>query len=266
MSTIVASPMNCPYRPSRHLRRATIRPAGHELDVSGEFSKRITGDFGVSVGNTWTQVRTPGNPTESGFQNLETAFQYQLLKDATHEFAMMPSLRIEWGGTGVSSIGVDPFTTYTPTILFGKGFGDLASEAGWLRAFAVTGGVGYAIPGRSTGAAGRWRLCGVGDRRYRGAKEAHALGRGRRAISFGPRRRWRSVNERLQAPLFRSALPCARCRADANECSAPSAMRSLNRHYRIQFAVAQIASVSIRPSRTNHSNVTWLCAFCIYRN
>jgi len=125
-------------------------PAARELDISGEFSKRITDRFGVSVGSTWTQVKTPGSPTVTGFQNMETAFQYQLLKDATHEFAMMASLGIEWGGSGASSVGADPFTTYTPTLLFGKGFGDLPASTGWLRAFAVTGSLGYAIPGSSS--------------------------------------------------------------------------------------------------------------------
>ena len=125
-------------------------PAANELDISGEFSKTITENFGVSVGSTWTQLRTPGSPTASGFKNLETAFQYQLLKDPTHEFAMMASLGIEWGGTGASSVGADPFTTYTPTLDVGKGFGDLPDEAGWLRAFAVTGSLGYAIPGSSS--------------------------------------------------------------------------------------------------------------------
>jgi hypothetical protein len=125
-------------------------PAANELDISGEFSKTITENFGVSVGSTWTQLRTPGNPMASSFKNLETAFQYQLLKDPTHEFAMMASLGIEWGGTGASSVGADPFTTYTPTLDVGKGFGDLPTEAGWLRAFAVTGSLGYAIPGSAS--------------------------------------------------------------------------------------------------------------------
>ena len=37
----------------------------------------------------------------------------------------------------------------TPTYYFGKGFGDLPDDAGWLRAFAVTGQIGYQIPSRS---------------------------------------------------------------------------------------------------------------------
>ena len=37
-----------------------------------------------------------------------------------------------------------------PTFWFGKGFGDLPDSLKWLRPFAVTGQVGYAIPGIST--------------------------------------------------------------------------------------------------------------------
>jgi hypothetical protein len=125
-------------------------PAANELDVSAEFAKRITEDFGVSVGTTWTRLKNPDGSTASGFQNVETAFQYQLLKDPAHEFALMASLGVEWGGSGAASVGADPFTTYTPTLNFGKGFGDLPDSAGWLRAFAVTGTIGYAIPSSSS--------------------------------------------------------------------------------------------------------------------
>jgi len=41
--------------------------------------------------------------------------------------------------------GADPFSTITPTLYVGKGFGDLPDSAGWLRAFGVTGQVGYSI-------------------------------------------------------------------------------------------------------------------------
>ena len=126
------------------------QPAARQLDISGEFSKRITDDFGISVGSTWSRISAPGAPVAYGFQNLETAFQYQVVKNAEHEFAMMASLNIEWGGSGAQSVGADRFTTYAPTINFGKGFGDLPDSAGWLRAFAVTGSIGYAIPGSSS--------------------------------------------------------------------------------------------------------------------
>ena len=125
-------------------------PPAKELDISGEISKRITEDFGISIGNGWTQIRQPGSPTIAGFGNLETAFQYQLLKEPTHEIAILLGLVVEWGGTGAIHSGIaTPYSTLTPTFYFGKGFGDLPEDAGWLRAFAVTGQVGYQIPTQS---------------------------------------------------------------------------------------------------------------------
>ena len=125
-------------------------PPAKELDISGEISKRITEDFGISIGDGWTQIRQPGSPTIAGFGNLETAFQYQLLKEPTHETAILLGLVVEWGGTGAVHSGIaTPYTVLTPTLYFGKGFGELPEAAGWLRAFAVTGQVGYQIPTQS---------------------------------------------------------------------------------------------------------------------
>jgi hypothetical protein len=124
-------------------------PPAKELDISGEISKRITEDFGVSIGSGWTQIRQPGSPTVAGFDNLETAFQYQLLKDAAHETAMLLGLVVEWGGTGAIHSGIaEPFSTLTPTYYFGQGFGGLPDTMGWARPIAVTGQIGYQIPTR----------------------------------------------------------------------------------------------------------------------
>jgi hypothetical protein len=121
-------------------------PPARETDVSVEYSKRITETFGVSVGSTWTHLRQPGMSSQSGFQNLETTFKYQFLTLPEREFVMSAALAVEWGNTGAAGVGAEPFTTYTPTLYFGKGFGDLPERAGWLRAFGLTGQVGYAIP------------------------------------------------------------------------------------------------------------------------
>jgi len=123
-----------------------VPPAG-QLDISAEVSKRITEDFGVSIGDTWSQIKQPGNPTRAGFGNLETTAQYQLLKNSDHELALLLGLIVDWGNTGATNSGIaSTFGTLTPTFYFGKGFGDLPDQAGWLRAFAVTGQVGYQIP------------------------------------------------------------------------------------------------------------------------
>jgi hypothetical protein len=125
-------------------------PPATEWDVSAEFSKRITEDLGISIGEGWSQIHQPGGFTNAGFGNLETTLQYQLLKDSDHELAMLLGLIVDWGGTGASNSGIaTPYSVLTPTYYFGKGLGDLPDSAGWLRAFAVTGQVGYEIPSRS---------------------------------------------------------------------------------------------------------------------
>ena len=128
-------------------------PSFRQLDFSGEFSKRITEAFAIAVGSTYSRLSPPGGPTgtgANGFQNLETTFKYRVLKDPAHEFVMSVGLSIEWGGTGASSVGADPFNAYTPTVYFGKGLGDLPDTFSWVRPVAITGQVGYAIPGRNS--------------------------------------------------------------------------------------------------------------------
>jgi hypothetical protein len=122
-------------------------PPATQVDISGEISKRITEDFGVSIGQTWSHITQPGNPTLAGFGNLETTFQYQLLKNGPHELALMAGLIVDWGNTGATSSGIaTPYSTLTPTFYFGKGLGDLPDTIGWARPFAVTGQIGYQVP------------------------------------------------------------------------------------------------------------------------
>ena len=127
-------------------------PPVRQRDVSADFSKRITEDFAVSLGSTYTFL-SPIDPTAAGangFQNLDTTFKYRLFRDPEHEFVLSAGLSIEWGGSGAANVGADPFNTYTPMIWFGKGLGDLPDTLSWFRPIAITGQFGYAIPGRSS--------------------------------------------------------------------------------------------------------------------
>ena len=121
-------------------------PSARELDISGEYSKRITDNFGISVAETWTHLAPPGGPNASGFQNLETTFKYQFLTDATHELVLSAAVSVEWGNTGARGVGAESFSTITPTFFFGMGMGDLPDAARWLRPIALTGQIGYAVP------------------------------------------------------------------------------------------------------------------------
>jgi hypothetical protein len=125
-------------------------PSVKELDISAEYAKRITEDFGVSFAPTWTRLYAPGGPAlngASGFQNIETTFKYQAYTNVPHEFVVSVGLSIEWCGSGAQDVGAERFTVFTPTVYFGKGFGDLPDSLSWARPFAITGQFGYAIPG-----------------------------------------------------------------------------------------------------------------------
>jgi hypothetical protein len=122
------------------------RPAEGETDVSVEFSKRILDNFGISFERTWTHLDRRNEQNKSGFQNLETTLKYQFFTDAEHEAIVSAGLGVEWGDTGARQVGAESFTVLTPAIFFGKGAGDLPEDLNWLRPFAITGLVGYAVP------------------------------------------------------------------------------------------------------------------------
>jgi hypothetical protein len=122
-------------------------PPASQVDISVEFDKRITQDLGFSISDQWTEIRQPNGPTLSGFGDLETTLQYQLLKDGAHETAMLLGLIVDWGGTGTTSNGIGTqYSLLTPTYYFGQGFGGLPDDIGWARPLALTGQVGYQIP------------------------------------------------------------------------------------------------------------------------
>ncbi len=126
-------------------------PPVRQRDISAEFSKRITEDFAISFGSTYTFLG-PMDPTAAGangFQNLDTTFKYRVFKNAEHEFVMSVGLSVEWGGTGAANVGAEAFNTYVPNVYFGKGLGDLPDTLSWIRPVAITGQVGYAIPERN---------------------------------------------------------------------------------------------------------------------
>jgi len=127
-------------------KTADVPPAS-QLDVGIDFSKRITENFGVTVSQDWTSIRQANGTLTQGFDNFETTFQYQILKDREHELAILSGVIVDWGRTGSTGSGLaTDYSLVTPTLYVGKGFGDLPSDFGWFRAFAVTGQVGYQIP------------------------------------------------------------------------------------------------------------------------
>ena len=129
---------------------STIRtPDGggtRETDVSVDIAKRITPDFALEIGEGLASLNPRDGRVATGFGNLELSGKYQLLENDAHEAIVSVGLGVEVGGTGSRLVGADPFTTWTPGIFFGKGFGDLPDNVRFLKPLALTGLVGVAIP------------------------------------------------------------------------------------------------------------------------
>jgi hypothetical protein len=126
-------------------------PKTREIDVSSEFDKEIFPKFALGVSGTYINLDPQGGqaPAQDGFDNVGISAKYQLFENAPHEFILSLGCKADLGDTGSKALGVDSFTTYTPTVYFGKGFGDLPSALKYLKPFALTGTLGVAIPGES---------------------------------------------------------------------------------------------------------------------
>jgi len=117
-----------------------------ETDISVDISKRITPDFAIEIGDSFTALNPHDGRAANGFGNLELGGKYQLLNNPEHETILSIGLGVEVGGTGGRSVGADSFSTWAPGIFFGKGFGDLPLCVRFLKPFAITGQLGVAIP------------------------------------------------------------------------------------------------------------------------
>jgi hypothetical protein len=117
-----------------------------ETEIAVDISKRITPEFAIEIGDAFTVLNPHEGRAANGFGNIELGGKYQLLKNGEHETILSIGLGVEVGGTGGRSVGADSFSTWTPGIFFGKGFGDLPPELRFLNPLALTGLVGIAIP------------------------------------------------------------------------------------------------------------------------
>ena len=117
--------------------------------ISGEFSKRITPSLGISLGLDFRHLKLDEGRTKNGFGNLDLGAKYQLFTNAPHEFLLSFGIDSEIGGTGSRSVGSESFSTISPAVLFGKGFGDLPESLKYLKPFAITGRFASNCPTRS---------------------------------------------------------------------------------------------------------------------
>ncbi|MFJ1256697.1 hypothetical protein [Cupriavidus sp. CuC1] len=127
----------------------TGTPGVHTTRFSTELSKRITPDFGISLGAAYQRVRpTDDTVAQHGFDNLGLGLKYQLIKNAEHEGILSLGLDADLGGTGSHRVGAESFSTISPALFYGKGFGDLPDGVKYLRPLAITGILSPELPTR----------------------------------------------------------------------------------------------------------------------
>lgn len=133
-----------------HIKRPASgdEPPTRETEISGELSKRITTFFGFSLEGELVHLDPEGAPGLTGPGNLEVGLKWQALTSGAHEALLSFGLGWEVGGTGRKATEAESFDVVTPSILFGKGFGDLPESLWILKPLALTGVAGVAIPTR----------------------------------------------------------------------------------------------------------------------
>jgi hypothetical protein len=104
-----------------------------------EFAKRVTPDFGLSVATEYDNLQySNGDPSQRGFNNLNVGAKYLALVDGPRETLVSLGLNASLQNSGSRNIS-DSFTTISPALFFGKGFGDLPQSLAYLRPVAITG-------------------------------------------------------------------------------------------------------------------------------
>jgi len=121
-------------------------PAVGTTDIGFEFDKEIFPKFALGVSGDWLNQKPDGEPSSSGFDNFALSVKYQLWENDKHEAVFSIGGEWEIGGSGSKQVGADSRSTFTPTIYFGKGLGDLPDALKYARPFAVTGTLGEDLP------------------------------------------------------------------------------------------------------------------------
>lgn len=117
-----------------------------EFDI--DYSKRIVPNFGLEFHEAYLHARGSDGTSANGWDNLGLGAKWQFLTNEPHELILSVGTDFDIGGTGAHQIA-ESFTTITPALFFGKGFGDLPQSAGFFRPFAITGVIGPSFPTRS---------------------------------------------------------------------------------------------------------------------
>jgi hypothetical protein len=148
--TFVADELSLPTIDSRKMRAGGDEPAMRETGFSLDVSKRIIENLGIGFGATYKVLQPDGGDTQRGFDNLAASIKYKFYQNDERETILSAGVDWDIGGSGSKRVGAESFSTLTPALFFGKGFGDLPESMKFIRPLGVTGLVGVGIPTRSS--------------------------------------------------------------------------------------------------------------------
>ena len=88
----VADELSLPTISYLKLRGTAEAPPTKQISLSGEFSKRLSPDLGISLAGSFTMLDPDEGSSVSGFDNLEISAKYVFLKNAPHELLLAGGL------------------------------------------------------------------------------------------------------------------------------------------------------------------------------
>ncbi len=123
-------------------------PDAKTTAIDIDYSKRILPNFGLEFRESYLHLLAHDGSSANGWDNLGVGAKWQFLTNDPHELIVSVGTDLDIGGTGAHQIAAS-FTTISPALFFGKGFGDLPTAEGFFRPFAITGVIGPSFPTRS---------------------------------------------------------------------------------------------------------------------
>lgn len=121
-------------------------PSARVVGLEVEYAKTILPRVALSIGDEFSFVDPRGGKTKRGTGNLELGVKIQSYTNDSTETVLSTSLGITIGKTGDTDLEADDFSTLSPALLLGQGFGGLPDSAGFLRPLALVGLLELDIP------------------------------------------------------------------------------------------------------------------------
>jgi len=118
--------------------------------LTADYGKTITKHLGVSIGGAFINLDPRVGDTQTGFDNIDLGIKYQFLTSEGHETILSIGSGFSLANTGDPKVGAEPISVYSPTLFFGKGFGDLPDSVNMLKPLVITGTFGGDIPSSSS--------------------------------------------------------------------------------------------------------------------